>query len=274
MNYPDNLCRKSRIFFTIVTVCKNNLLGLRETFRSIEEQNFQAVEWLVIDGNSTDGTRRYLEELNAPFLSYWLSERDCGIYNAMNKARPFITGCYILYLNAGDTLEQAALTNVSQLMAQRKFDIYLFSYYLNFKGGAKLLRQPRELATYIWHGVPTSHQATFFSYEVIKEIPYDESFSICGDYLLMARTFVMSYKAVTCTIPLVSFEVGGLSFQRPFLLIYESWLIKREILHLNIFIRIASSAKSIVSLFGLRVVNKLRSPETMTRFKSVGRHWW
>ena len=69
---------------TVITVCYNDLKGLKKTFRSVVNQTYKTVEYVVIDGNSNDGSKNFLEEHNGD-MCFWVSEKDSGIYNAMNK---------------------------------------------------------------------------------------------------------------------------------------------------------------------------------------------
>ena len=92
---------------TIVTVTYNNLLGLKATCESVFNLIEKEFQWVVIDGDSTDGTKEFLNDI---FLEdknkrlVYLSEPDRGLYDAMNKALALIEGGYVLFLNAGDTL--------------------------------------------------------------------------------------------------------------------------------------------------------------------------
>lgn len=78
---------------SIITINYNNLQGLRNTFQSVISQTWQEFEWIVIDGGSTDGGKELLEEHQEKF-SYWVSEPDKGIYNAMNKGISHANGEY------------------------------------------------------------------------------------------------------------------------------------------------------------------------------------
>lgn len=72
------------IKLSIITINYNNVFGLKKTIESVKSQTFQDYEWIVIDGGSTDGSKELIEE-NKQYFSYWVSEPDKGIYDAMNK---------------------------------------------------------------------------------------------------------------------------------------------------------------------------------------------
>jgi glycosyltransferase involved in cell wall biosynthesis len=92
---------------SIITINYNNAEGLKKTIRSIVSQNLSDIECIVIDGNSTDGSVEIIKKYQDK-ISYWLSEPDKGIYNAMNKGIKQATGEYVIFINSGDTLRDDA----------------------------------------------------------------------------------------------------------------------------------------------------------------------
>lgn len=106
------------MILSIITVNLNNRDGLQKTLDSIICQTFKDFEWIVIDGGSTDGSKELIEE-NAEHISYWVSEPDKGIYNAMNKGIRRAKGEYCLFLNSGDYLIDQ---NVLSMVIQCDFD--------------------------------------------------------------------------------------------------------------------------------------------------------
>ena len=85
---------------TIITINYNNSKGLLKTFESIKNQTWLDFEYIVIDGGSTDGGKELIE--NNKQINYWVSEKDSGVYNAMNKGIRAATGDYIIFMNSGD----------------------------------------------------------------------------------------------------------------------------------------------------------------------------
>ena len=88
-------------FFSIVTITKNNLSGLKETALSVAAQHnaeWSDYEWIVIDGNSQDQTEDFLKTTNA----HWYNSPDDGLYDAMNKGLSHCNGIFIIFMNAGD----------------------------------------------------------------------------------------------------------------------------------------------------------------------------
>ena len=108
---------------SIITVNYNDKLGLEKTIKSVLDQENVVFEYLVIDGNSNDGSKDIIEKYKDK-INYWVSEPDSGIYNAMNKGIRAATGDYLLFLNSGDWLfENNSIANVDKLITGSK-DIY------------------------------------------------------------------------------------------------------------------------------------------------------
>ena len=86
---------------SVITISYNNAEGLRRTIESVVAQNYSDYEYIIIDGGSTDNSRQIIESY-ADHISYWVSEPDKGVYNAMNKGIAQATGEYLHFLNSGD----------------------------------------------------------------------------------------------------------------------------------------------------------------------------
>ncbi|GHV16754.1 hypothetical protein FACS1894169_10930 [Bacteroidia bacterium] len=113
---------------SIITINYNNLSGLKRTVESIIPHHRRDMEYLVIDGGSTDGSADIIKK-NGDKINYWVSEPDSGIYNAMNKGIRQAKGEYILFINSGDTIRPNANIKfiTSQLTGE---DIIFFDFCL------------------------------------------------------------------------------------------------------------------------------------------------
>ncbi len=100
------------MLLSIITINYNDKFGLERTIKSVQEQTFTNFEHIIIDGGSTDGSKEVIEA-NKNSFSYWVSEPDKGIYNAMNKGIKEAKGEYLFFLNSGDHLNgQNALDKI------------------------------------------------------------------------------------------------------------------------------------------------------------------
>src|SRR6188508_2910860 len=90
-------------FLSIITVVYNNLAGLKHTYQSIQSQTSTDFEWLVIDGGSSDGTKEWLTNLAVSNMCF-ISEKDGGLYDAMNKGLNLAKGKFVWFMNSGDSI--------------------------------------------------------------------------------------------------------------------------------------------------------------------------
>ena len=104
---------------SIITINRNNASGLEKTMASVLRQTHQDIEYIVVDGASTDNSVDVIKSFSNDSRLRWISERDNGIYNAMNKGIRMATSEYIMILNSGDYLRDAdTIQQMSQSLAQ------------------------------------------------------------------------------------------------------------------------------------------------------------
>jgi glycosyltransferase involved in cell wall biosynthesis len=107
---------------SVITICNNDLKGLQETISSYAFES-EDIEYIIIDGGSSDGTSDYLESLSIHKL-IWISEPDNGIYDAMNKGLKLVRGEYVIFMNAGDLFySQDTLSNLITIIQYQKPDV-------------------------------------------------------------------------------------------------------------------------------------------------------
>lgn len=180
---------------SIITINYNNRDGLQKTIDSVVSQSFKDYEWIVIDGNSNDGSREIIEEYCDRF-AYWCSEPDRGIYNAINKGLSHATGEYVQFLNSGDLLYSETVLEKTFSIIDGKSDIYYGDYVqVNDNNRFNPITLPEELGFCFFPYNNICHQATFYRRSLFDNNPYDESFSIVSDWamnlklLFEGRTF-------------------------------------------------------------------------------------
>lgn len=165
---------------TVVTINYNNLEGLRETVESVMGQSFPDLEYIVIDGGSTDGSREYLKACHQKTFSYWCSEPDNGLYDAMNKGLKHSTGDYVIFMNSGDRFfSKETLNNVSERIVGNE-DVVYGSALFRYSDGY-VLRPPQPLER-IRQELPFCHQSVFVKGDIIRHNPFDLRFRLLGDY--------------------------------------------------------------------------------------------
>ena len=172
---------KETMKYSIITVNYNNKEGLRQTIESVIGQTYHDYEFIVIDGGSTDGSAEVLKEYDK-HITYWVSEKDKGIYNGMNKGIAKSTGDYLNFMNSGDCFYDE---QVLQRLADKGLTQDLIvgrDYHYNAetqKGFATILPPRISMLTFFIQTLP--HQSTFFRRKLFQNCPYDESLSIVSD---------------------------------------------------------------------------------------------
>jgi putative colanic acid biosynthesis glycosyltransferase len=235
------------ITFSIVTVVRNDLNGIILTNDSINNQTYKNFEWVVIDGNSTDGTNEYMLNLKFDNLTY-VSESDKGIYDAMNKGIKYCKYKYVIFLNAGDTFYNSeTLLQVAEKLEQNIVDVLFGGANIYFNKETYYYKKPEELEKVINYSLPGHHQATYYSLDILNKIQYDISFPYSGDYLLIAKMFKYGITYSLLNIPLTKFEVGHHSFKGIYKIFNASTKIQKTTLELNRFQIFQSKTRRITS---------------------------
>ncbi|MHC0447310.1 glycosyltransferase family 2 protein [Flavobacterium sp. 3-218] len=199
---------------SIITINFNNIEGLKKTMNSVVNQTWKQFEYIIIDGGSSDNSPVVIREYaDANRVSYWVSEKDNGIYNAMNKGIKKAKGKYLLFLNSGDYLFD---NNVFQNVF-RNFDsdIDFICGNLYFEqNGKKLIKEHPEQMTFS-HLVSRNicHPSTFIKKSLFEKYDlYNENNKIVSDWEFFFKTMGLNgatYKKINCTI--TNFDMGGIS---------------------------------------------------------------
>ena len=157
------------IKLSIITINYNNLSGLKKTIESVKSQTFQDYEWIVIDGGSTDGSKELIEE-NKEYFSYWVSEPDKGIYDAMNKGTILAQGEYCQFLNSGDYLiAPDTLAKIFNRPLQADVN-YGDVWFIKDNKVIEKRTYPDKITLSFLFKSPLGHQATFVKTEAAKKI--------------------------------------------------------------------------------------------------------
>ena len=208
-----NIQFRASPLLSIITINRNNASGFHKTVESVVTQDCTDFEYLIIDGASTDESTAVINEFligkYADKISYWSSEPDSGIYNAMNKGIQKARGTYVYMLNSGDWLEKNAVLNITRKLQKEKPDLLLF--LLNFwDTGEKIqseIRFPEKLRI-----STMCHQGLVYKKAFhIKYNLYDENYKFAADYDFCIKCFYgKNIKISTVFLPLANFQSGGL----------------------------------------------------------------
>lgn len=220
------------MLLSVITVAFRNYEGVVKTWRSLRNLagdpslNF---EWIVVDGGSNDGTAEFLEKLNGEYNLRYISEKDRGIYDAMNKGIDMAQGRYAIFLNSGDIFHDDVARFVRQLVRVQDNAMYMGDALLDFGNGNKVRRTAKP-GWYIYHSLPASHQAIFFPLSGLKTYPYDLQYRVSSDYALAARLYKAGYPFKRLPGLVSEFSMGGVSTSNNLELCQDARKVQREIL--------------------------------------------
>lgn len=203
---------------SVITINYNNCIGLERTFKSIVMQSSKDFEWIVIDGGSTDESKKLLER-NNDLITYWISEPDNGIYNAMNKGIKVSKGDYLLFLNSGDCFYNSNVIESFYEYSGNEDIIYGDIMYENQTGARRKQSLNKEHITIcdFWnHTIP--HQASFIKKTAFKKYGYyNEEIKVSADWFFFIKSIIVggaSYKHIDLTVSVM--QPDGVSTKRTY----------------------------------------------------------
>jgi glycosyltransferase involved in cell wall biosynthesis len=185
------VCDNVRLYkLSIITINRNNAIGLRKTIESVINQTVRDFEYLVIDGASTDNSVNIIREFKSE-ITYWISEADGGIYNAMNKGIKQASGEYCLFLNSGDYLYNEKVIE-EFLKEDVHHEIISCSMISSGQSFRILCVPPREVSLFTFTRGSLLHPSTFIHRNLfIKYGYYSENYNILSDWKFFLEVLII-----------------------------------------------------------------------------------
>jgi glycosyltransferase involved in cell wall biosynthesis len=203
---------------TIITITYNDLAGLKYTLNSVGN-NLDKIEYLIIDGNSTDGTKELLNSLSDHYN--WVSEKDDGLYDAMNKGQAMAMGEYLIFMNSGDGFyTQETLKKVLSILETDEPDVlYGETMYRDDKNNELGIRSKlttRKLPENLhWkkllNGMLVCHQSFIVKRKIT--VPYLQH-NLSADIDWMITCLKKSNLIINANMIVANYLVGGISTQQ------------------------------------------------------------
>ena len=220
---------KTPPFFSIITASFNSQKTISKTIESLLNQDYTDFEYIIIDGDSLDRTKEIISKYNN-YIDVYVSEKDKGIYDAMNKAIDYCSGDYILFLNSGDKLyEPNTVSKIINEIIQIKPDILLGSYnYVQDISHFNKTVHVRPL-NYYFKGMVTNHQSCLFKRQIHAEFKYDLRFKLVADYHLLLKLFLDGKYFFVSKETISIISVGGLSDNNRFKVLRENLKVQNEL---------------------------------------------
>jgi len=251
---------------TIVTVVFNGEEYLEKTMLSVINQTYDNVEYIIIDGGSTDGTLEIIKKYEDK-VDYWISEKDEGIYDAMNKGIDLAIGTWVNFLNAGDIYENKNIIE-----------------YLNFNESNLLYGKVRNISNDIYNNtftgyrvskkdyyykMPICHQAIFYKTELFKKIgKYDMRFKVSADHEWMLRYYTKENdKSLFQDIVIAKYLLDGFSVK-------NALIARKERYHIsNIYyynkINYIKYLTSLIKVYGFWFLNRINALQAYRKIKKI-----
>lgn len=193
---------------SIITVTKNCVYSIEKTFNSVKMVKNERIEYIVIDGVSTDGTLKLITAY-ASLIDVFVSEADTGIYNAMNKGIKHATGDYVLFMNGDDEILEEGFADVLGALESSKAPIVCAKTIVGeiSQPSEKLIAEPWKLL--FFNSIP--HPSSFVSKALLERYPFREDLNIASDYDFFLQAYLAKVKFYIISKPTALHGRGGMS---------------------------------------------------------------
>ena len=189
---------------TIVTVSYNAVNCIEKTILSVLEQKYTNIEYIIIDGGSTDGTIDILKKYEHK-ITTWISEPDKGIYDAMNKGIKLATGQWINFMNCGDSfVDEHVLSKLSEYFVKENEIIYGNMYK---KIGKDLYDVKAYNLDILNNHMPFCHQSTFVQTILTKNNPFDTKYKFVADYNMFYNLYKKGHNFLYIDLPISIYQI-------------------------------------------------------------------
>jgi len=193
---------------TVITVVYNGVKYLEETILSVINQTYPNVEYIIIDGGSTDGTPDIIKKYE-DYIDYWVSEKDKGIYDAMNKGIDLANGEWINFMNAGYKFSNYSTIINTYLNINMNFDVIYGDVEIDF-GKFTVVKKPLTLEK-MDLVMTLYHQSCFVKTNLMKQYKFDSKYKIVGDYNFFYKLYKSEKTFYYLNKPISKIIPGGVS---------------------------------------------------------------
>lgn len=210
---------KDKIKISVITVCYNAVDVIEETIRSVLKQTYRNLEYIIVDGQSNDGTLDVIHRYETNAGVRYISEPDAGIYDAMNKGSMLAGGDYIQFLNAGDIFaDELVIEKIVAGLGKTNADVLYGNTIYCYPDGSTSIRVYGQFCSSLFYyllGDCINHQAIFARRECFLKHRFDLNYQICADREWMIRLKKDGYrfKALDMIICEYSLDENSASIQ-------------------------------------------------------------
>lgn len=215
MGIMENADLNNEVLVSVITVSKNTEGTIRKTIESVVNQNFCDFEFIIVDGLSNDGTMGIVKSYDTIFrnkgIKYtYVSEKDAGIYYAMNKGIDMARGEWVLFLNANDSL--FSNDTLSEVFGKRYGDDVqcIYGNTINTIGDSKYVKKSFDMDV-IYYKAPFIHQALFSKRDVLSKYKFNTEYKYSADYDQFVRMFVDGIRFLRIDTIISNYDMTGVS---------------------------------------------------------------
>lgn len=251
----------NRPLISIITVVYNGEKHLQQTIDSVVNQTYKNIEYIIIDGASTDGTVEIIKA-NEKHIDHWVSESDRGLYDAMNKGIDIATGELIGMINSDDWYQLDAIETVvyeylqnpsKKIFHADRYDIYPDETKNIFLFNHSTFKFKYFAMTY-------NHPSMFVSPEVYRKYKYNTELNVYSDYQFTLTSYLRDESQfLYINKAIVNFRLGGVSGQAPLLKILKEGYLARK----NAGMNTAQCIFGIVCKIGLEIMKLILGKRKM-----------
>ncbi len=218
---------------SIITVVFNGKKYLEETIQSVIKQTYDNIEYIIIDGDSTDETLDIIKKYEDK-VDYWMSEKDSGIYDAMNKGIDLATGEWINFMNVGDRFYSGdTLENIFTTNEYMNIDVIYGNHNVVYPHKTRIVKAGS--IKDIWKGSQFCHQSTFISSKIHKQNNFNLSNRIGADFEFFYILYQQKKVFKHIDIVVANYSTGGLSDIKRIDSIVGRWNIVEKNTKVNLY---------------------------------------
>lgn len=196
---------------TIITICFNCREHVERTILSVLSQSYSNIEYIIEDGGSTDGTLDIINKYRSK-ISKIYSEKDKGVFDAMNKAISQVTGEWILFMNAGDEFhDNNVVSNLFKTEIANKIGVIYGDTYFVKKNKFQYYKSSPFFLTNGIRPMGICHQSIFVRTDLAKRYLFDITFKYAADYNMMMQIHKAGFEFKYIPIAISNYDLTGMS---------------------------------------------------------------
>lgn len=208
MNNNSKSRNNCRPIITVVTVVYNDVDGIVKTIDSVAGQNYNDFEYIVVDGASDDGSYDVIKSRNKD-IDLFISEKDSGMYEAMNKAVVRAKGRYVIFMNSNDEFaSENTVKEFTEIISNSDADIVFGDRIYLRKSGSQRYDVAKSEKT-AFERMHYFHQSVFIKKEVLEKFPFNEAYKYAADFNQSLQLYKAGHKYQYVNKPVCLYRQGG-----------------------------------------------------------------